>query len=709
MARSRLALWIVLAVCCYDSRLLVNAQRKAVREGKDINSASKQPPLPPVPSPPLGPPTRAATKPSFVVVLVDDLDQMLNSTDRAYLPLLHSLVGDQGLRLRNMAISSSTCCPSRTSLLTGLFTHNHGITANLPPYGGWSKFLTTRPDQSDTWMPSQLQKAGYNVYSIGKFLNGFAVGPGAVCPRGYTVLDALVDPYVYSYFGPAFSKNCGAVQKYGDSDYSTDIIRDKSIGYLREAVAAGKPFYLQVNPIAPHERCKDSEEGGGGRLACDNAIPAPRHAYLFRNASLPDSPNWMAPLPESFRTAVAAASDSARSGKELGAVQSGSQLNTAYRQRLRAMAAVDEMLRDIILELSAQGVLDNTHVIFTSDNGYHMGNHNFGQGKTLPYEEDVRVPFFIRGPGLPRGLVTDYATTMVDVPATVLALAGIDLPGGMDGYPIPFHRLMPAAYTPALGAKTYDVPSAGLVPGGRAYLRDATPIEMWIHTPGAPMNGVNFRSVRVCTTYLAFGSPAAYRQAMAIASRNGTRAGSHIGLGDLLFAAGDRTTAGDAMGTNLDVYAASSSSSGSSSSPGVRSRSGSSSNRATADSGSSSASSGSSTAVTGTCYKYNNWCFGIRELFDLGLDPAEVNNRYSDPRAARLVQRLEAVLSVLAYCKGDRCREAYGAIVGPGRVLSFADLMDPGYDSQIGALRKFEFQGCSAEKLDNELTWYRGG
>ena len=73
------------------------------------------------------------------------------------------------------------------------------------------------------------------------------------------------------------------------------------------------------------------------------------------------------------------------------------------------------------------------------------------------------------------------------------------------------------------------------------------------------------------------------------------------------------------------------------------------------------------------------------------------------------MQRLEAVLSVLAYCKGDRCREAYGAIVGPGRVLSFADLMDPSYDSQIGALQKFEFQGCSAEKLDNELTWYRGG
>ncbi|PNW77293.1 hypothetical protein CHLRE_10g430200v5 [Chlamydomonas reinhardtii] len=705
MTFSRLAPLLLLLALCIDHSF-VGAQRKAVREGKDSISAGK-PPLPLTPATAV--PSRVATKPSFVVVLVDDLDQLLNSTDRTYLPLLHSLLGDQGLRLRNMAISSSTCCPSRTSLLTGLFTHNHGITANLPPYGGWSKFLTTRPDdQSDTWMPSQLQKAGYNVYSIGKFLNGFAVGPGSVCPRGFTVLDALVDPYVYSYFGPGFSKNCGTVQKYGDSDYSTDVIRDKAIGYLREAVAAGQPFYMQVNPIAPHERCKDSEEGGGGRLACDNAIPAPRHAYLFRNASLPRSANWMTPLPESFRAAVAASTDSVRSGKELGAVQSSLQLNTAYRQRLRAMASVDEMLGDIVQELSAQGVLDSTHIIFTSDNGYHMGNHNFGQGKTLPYEEDVRVPFFIRGPGLPRGLVSDYPTTMVDVPATVLALAGINLPGGMDGYPIPFHRIMPTAYAPALGAKAYDVPSAGLVPGGRPYMRDNTPIEMWIHTPGAPMNGVNFRSVRVCTSYLAFGTPATYRQAMATASRNGSRAGSHIGLGDLLFSAGDRTTAGDALGVDLDMYAVGSGSSSSSSSSSVRDRSGSSGSRAAADSGSSSSSS-SSTGITGTCYKYNNWCFGIRELYDLGLDPAEVNNRYSDPRAARLVQRLEALLSVLAYCKGDRCREAYGAIVGPGRVLGFADLMDPSYDSQIAALRRFEFQGCSPEKLDNELTWYHGG
>ncbi len=77
-----------------------------------------------------------------------------------------------------------------------------------------------------------------------------------------------------------------------------------------------------------------------------------------------------------------------------------------------------------VQELTDQGLLDNTYIIYTSDNGYHLGHHQLGQGKMFPFEEDTRVPLFMTGPGLPQAVVTDYQATMVDLPATLLTLAG---------------------------------------------------------------------------------------------------------------------------------------------------------------------------------------------------------------------------------------------------------------------------------------------
>ncbi|KAG2440799.1 hypothetical protein HXX76_003654 [Chlamydomonas incerta] len=625
------------------------------------------------------------------------------------MPLMHQYVAGPGLALRNYGVSTPTCCPSRLSLLTSKFVHNHNITANYLPYGGYERFgqmMAASPRAPGPtagldagWLPSQLQAAGYSTYLVGKFLNEFTPAGAPGCPRGWTALDALVDPWVYTFFGPVFSRDCDpALQRYSQDDYSTDVIRDKGVAYIREAVSAGRPFFLELTPVAPHEACTEGESGQW----CGDPLPAPRHSRLFADATIPSTPSWLTPFDNPVLTGRLQPPQRASNGTVIGpyAPPSVRRLTQRQRARLQSLQAVDELVRDVVLELEVQGVLDNTYIIYMSDNGYHMGQHNANAGKYMPWEEDVRVPFFIRGPGVPAGMVSDYPAAVVDVAATIVNLAGLPLPADWDGYPLPLHRLVPPG-APGLDARPWRwEPSAAA--GGSGYFREAIPIEMWVFQPGNSCHKLNYRSVRVCSNYLAFGSPADYQQAMANAvgssgstSSGGAPAGSTLGLGTLLFGAAGRDAAGDTLGTSLAPLLRAQQQQGQGQQPAV-----------------------------GTCYKYNIWCWGPRELYDIGLDPYETQNRFSDPQAQRLLGRLDALLNVMGYCRGARCREAYGAILataGAGSsssnvaggkmvVANFSDLMDPRYDSLFAKLPRFQFKRCSPALIPaaNEAAWYRG-
>jgi arylsulfatase A-like enzyme len=110
-----------------------------------------------------------------------------------------------------------------------------------------------------------------------------------------------------------------------------------------------------------------------------------------------------------------------------------------YRQRLRALQGVDELVRDVVTRLEDSDQLDNTYIIYTSDNGYHIGQHRLPPGKACGFEEDIRVPFFIRGPGIPKGVAQDAVTTHIDIAPTLLKLAGVQLRDDLDGTPMPIH------------------------------------------------------------------------------------------------------------------------------------------------------------------------------------------------------------------------------------------------------------------------------
>lgn len=432
-------------------------------------------------SPPRRP--NASGKPNFVVILVDDQDYLLNSTHRAYMPRLHQYIGDQGLHLRQFIVTTSVCCPSRTSLLTGMLVHNHNVTANQAPQGSFSKFEQLQLDRN--WLPGWLKSLNYTTYFTGKFVNGFDVRPGETsrCPRGWDMFDPLTDKTVYDYTDFDFLPNCAKTDTYRDN-YQTDIMSTRATDYIEDAVNRGGPFYLQINPAACHTACPSGGEEG----KCVNPTPAPRHKGLFNNTPVPKNANWGVPLPPDLD--ISGDNDLQPKG-----------IDRHYQARLETMLATDEMIEAVVQRLDKLGVLEDTYVMYVSDNGYHLGNHGLAKGKYMPYEEDIRVPFYIRGPGIAPGVVSDYMATMVDLTATFVTLGGGQLAANADGIPLPLDRIS------AGGAGAGRYPQFPKTVGP---LQNMLPAELWANSFDNRIDRKNYRSVRAClnsTALLDAGAP----------------------------------------------------------------------------------------------------------------------------------------------------------------------------------------------------------
>lgn len=198
-----------------------------------------------------------------------------------------------------------------------------------------------------------------------------------------------------------------------DGQYSTDVVAAKGLAFLDDALATDKPFFLTFAPTAPHSRV----DSNGGQHP---PVPAARHAGLFndsiipRNANFnPDVPSgasWIATLPQQNQTNVDYNDD-------------------WYRNRLRTLQAVDELIPTLFDKLTEAGIMDNTYVFYSTDNGYSISQHRRQPGKQCAYEEDINVPLIVRGPGIPAGFVSDFVTSHLDLTPTFLALAGV---GGED-------------------------------------------------------------------------------------------------------------------------------------------------------------------------------------------------------------------------------------------------------------------------------------
>ncbi len=355
-------------------------------------------------------------RPNVVVIMSDDqtLDEM------RFMPRTERLIGAAGATFPDSTVNWPLCCPSRATYLTGQYAHNHGVLGNAPPQGGFAQLDTAHT------LPVWLQRSGYWTTHIGKFLNGYETSDVGV-PPGWS--DWHGTKLTYMYYGFKLYE-AGQIVTYGsageDPDapaqpetYSTDVFTDKAVQSIAERAPSDQPFFLNVAYLAPHEGGPEGGRCGGA------AKPAARDAGVLDDEPLP--------LPPNFNEADV--SDKPRDTARLPLLtpEQIDRATTVYRCRAESLLAIDDGVGRIVDELRATGELDNTLVIYTSDNGFFHGEHRLSGGKNQVYEEAVRVPLMMRGPGIPRGVEAGDITTNADLAPTILDAAGARADIPVDG------------------------------------------------------------------------------------------------------------------------------------------------------------------------------------------------------------------------------------------------------------------------------------
>jgi arylsulfatase A-like enzyme len=331
----------------------------------------------------------------MIFILADDLD--LASVQQ--MPNLHSLVTEEGASFENAFVSYPVCCPSRATILTGLYAHNHGVESNKPPDGGFPKFLSEGNEEET--IAVRLQEEGYRTALFGKYLNKYPGKDQAHVPPGWDEWHAKLGGH--EYYDYDMNEN-GEVVSYGSEteDYYTDVLSDKATGFVWSAASDSRPFFAYVTPLTPHSP----------------AAPAERHEGAFANEEVPRPPSFD----------EEDVSDKPAGIRDLGRIsdKEAARIDERYRKRLESLLAMDEMIASLVEELEAAGELDNTYLFFTSDNGFLQGEHRLKHGKKLPYEEAIHMPLFVRGPGVVPGSTVEKLTLNTDFAPTFAELAGVE-------------------------------------------------------------------------------------------------------------------------------------------------------------------------------------------------------------------------------------------------------------------------------------------
>jgi N-acetylglucosamine-6-sulfatase len=360
------------------------------------------------------PQTSESAKPNIIFILTDDQDL----ETLAHMPRVQALLVKQGLTFKNAFVTTPLCCPSRASILTGQYPHNNDILGNAPPLGGFVKFRDLGREGSTvaTW----LKSAGYRTALLGKYLNGYPTADNPTyVPTGWDEWYGKFErgPDIGDYFGYKLNEN-GRVVAHGKdpSEYLTDVLLEKAVAFIQSTGRdRTRPIFLYFAPYAPH-----AEGAPNGP-----PTPAPRHKGAVAHMT--------APRPLSFNEADVSDKPSHLQGRPVLNAKQITELDHEYRTRVESLLAVDEAVERIIKALADRGELANSYIFFMSDNGYLLGQHRVPRGKGVPYEESIRVPLVVRGPGISAGESVDYFALNIDFAPTVAELAGASIPPAVDG------------------------------------------------------------------------------------------------------------------------------------------------------------------------------------------------------------------------------------------------------------------------------------
>src|SRR5918994_746275 len=346
----------------------------------------------------------AIAKPNIVFIMADDM----RKDDLRYMPKTRDLLKNRGMSFSNAFVSHALCCPARATIMRGQYAHNTGVWANGGSNGGLQAYRAHGGETDN--VATRLDGAGYRTGLFGKYLNGYLSTDRRI-PRGWERWFAPEEAY-FDYR----ANDQGTIRRFGTDakDYQTDVLRRRTEAFIGASVTAGKPFFAYVTPKAPH-----NEEGLG------KPVPAPRHRHAhdgaraqrspaFNEQNVSDKPPWIRQLPR--------LSDAEKA-----------EIDDRHEKRAETLRALDGLVAGVVGKLQDKGVMGNTYVFFTSDNGWQESEHRLDFGKWRPYEEDIRVPLLVRGPGVAAGhqarklvLNTDYLPTFTD-------LAGAQTPGYADG------------------------------------------------------------------------------------------------------------------------------------------------------------------------------------------------------------------------------------------------------------------------------------
>ena len=312
-------------------------------------------------------------------------------------------LADPGVTFSKAFVSNSVCCPSRASILTGQYSNGTGVYQNGGPEGGYDSF-----DPSST-IATWLHDDGYTTALVGKYLNEYGeAAQNLVFPPGWDTWRAFAeDNGKYYDYDEIISENGGpaTIQHFytGKRDYSTNNLMRQALSFID---GADKPFFLYFAPYAPHGRAQPWP-GDEGSLA-DMRI---RQRANFNERDVSDKPLWVQELDSIDRRRQA-------------------KLLEKRRQALEALVGVDRAVGRIVEELVASGQLDNTIIIFTSDNSFLFGEHRW-HWKDVPYEEAIRVPMIVRYDDLVNnpGRTDKSLVVNIDLAPTIADLAGVSAPG----------------------------------------------------------------------------------------------------------------------------------------------------------------------------------------------------------------------------------------------------------------------------------------
>jgi N-acetylglucosamine-6-sulfatase len=339
---------------------------------------------------------------NIVLILTDDFSMNLIATSNNVLalsmPNLAQMMRD-GMSFTHYFVTDSLCCPSRASIFTGMLPHNTGIYTNSPPDGGYEVFMSRGNDAKS--FSVALRESGYQTAMMGKYLNGYKPKRNNA-PKGWS--EWAVSGNGYPNFSYDLNVNGSVIRP---PLHMTDQISELGQAFIKRSVKG--PFFLELSTFSPH----------------GPYVPPKRYAKLFPNLAYPKTPAYLARPDANAPTWL----------KEIPPVSGTAQAKMAedYRKRARSDKGIDDMIGAVRKQLAELGLANNTYVIFTSDNGYHMGEYSLRSGKQTPFDTDIRVPLVVVGPGVTPASSTDAITMNIDFAPTFRELAGLRPSATVDG------------------------------------------------------------------------------------------------------------------------------------------------------------------------------------------------------------------------------------------------------------------------------------